>query len=259
MCAMINKLEFITPDWCAPPGVHAVCTTRQGGVSAAPFDALNLATHVQDSIESVHENRRRLRAVLALPAEPFWLNQVHGTNVARASAGIATLPDADAAFTDQPNTVLAILTADCLSVIFARYDGSAVAAAHAGWRGLAAGVLEATLAQFQAPAHDVIAWIGPAIGPAQFEVGADVRSAFTQSNPEDAIGFTASAQPGKYYADLFLLARLRLVRAGVRNINGGGLCTASDPARFFSYRRDHAHTGRMATLIWITPKHPSAG
>lgn len=244
----MNKIELITPDWHAPPGVQACCTTRIGGVSAAPFNTLNLATHVHDSHQSVAENRRRLRAALALPAEPFWLNQVHGTTVAEAGSG--TLPDADAAFTNQPNTVLAILTADCLSVIFASQDGIEIAAAHAGWRGLAAGILEATLAKFQAPPEQIEAWLGPAIGPAFFEVGEDVRHAFVSHHPEDAAGFIPRHLPGKYQADLFQLARLRLKRAGVRAISGGGLCTFSAAARLFSYRRDQGQTGRMATLIW---------
>jgi YfiH family protein len=256
MCVMMNNLALIAPDWCAPPGVQAVCTTRRGGVSAAPFDGLNLGAHVPDDPQAVAENRRRLKAALALPAEPFWLNQVHGTTV--AEAGSCTMPDADAAFTNQANTVLAILTADCLSVVFARKDGLEIAAAHAGWRGLAAGVLEATLAKFSVPAEQIVVWLGPAIGPLFFEVGEEVRHAFVRLNPEDAKGFTATAQPGKYHADLFLLARLRLARAGVGAISGGGLCTASDPARFFSYRRDHGQTGRMATLIWITPPHATA-
>lgn len=248
MCVMTNNIELITPNWCAPPGVHACCTTRLGGVSAAPFNALNLATHVQDAPPAVSENRRRLRATLALPAEPFWLNQVHGTTV--AEAGSCALPDADAAFTHQPDTVLAILTADCLSVVFARQDGGEIAAAHAGWRGLAAGVLEATLAKFQAPPEQIEVWLGPAIGPTFFEVGEDVRHAFVSHHPEDAAGFLPSHLPGKYHADLFQLARLRLQRAGVQAISGGGLCTFSDASRLFSYRRDQGQTGRMATLIW---------
>jgi YfiH family protein len=248
ICVMTNNIELITPNWCAPPGVHACTTTRIGGVSAAPFNALNLATHVHDAPQSVGENRRRLMAALALPAEPFWLNQVHGTTV--ASPGIGTLPDADAAFTNQPDTVLAILTADCLSVVFARKDGGEIAAAHAGWRGLAAGILEATLAKFSVPAEHIEVWLGPAIGPAFFEVGEEVRHAFVSRHLEDAAGFAPSHLPGKYQADLFQLARLRLLRAGVRAISGGGVCTFSEAARLFSYRRDQGHTGRMATLIW---------
>lgn len=249
-CVMMNKIELITPDWQAPPGVQACCTTRTGGVSSAPFDTLNLATHVHDSDLSVRENRRRLHATLALPAEPFWLNQVHGTTVAKL--GSCTLPDADAAYTDQPNTVLAILTADCLSVLFASQDGHEIAAAHAGWRGLAAGVLEATLTQFSAPPERIAVWLGPAIGPAAFDVGEDVRTAFISRHKADAAGFLPSHLPGKYQADLFQLARLRLYRAGIREVSGGGLCTFSDPRRLFSYRRDQGITGRMASLIWTT-------
>ncbi|MGC8697860.1 MAG: peptidoglycan editing factor PgeF [Halothiobacillus sp.] len=245
---MTNNIELIIPNWCAPPGVHACTTTRLGGVSAAPFHTLNLATHVQDAPPSVIENRRRLKAALALPAEPFWLNQVHGITVANPQNG--ALPDADAAFTDQPDTVLAILTADCLSVVFARKDGGEIAAAHAGWRGLAAGILEATLAKFSAPPDQIAVWLGPAIGPAFFEVGEEVRDAFVRRHPADAAGFTPSPIPGKYQADLFQLAQLKLLRAGVRAISGGGRCTFSESDRLFSYRKDQGHTGRMATLIW---------
>ncbi len=248
MCAMTNNLESIPADWLAPPGVHACCTTRMGGVSAAPFDHLNLATHVGDEAQAIAENRQRLRAAFSLPAEPFWLNQVHGVTV--AEAGTSPLPDADAAYTDQPHTVLAILTADCLSVVFASDDGLEIAAAHAGWRGLAAGVLEATVARFTALPARIHVWMGPAIGPTTFEVGEEVRAAFVDAHADEAQGFNPTSVPGKYCADLFILARLRLHRAGVCYINGGGLCTFSDAQRFYSYRRDHGRTGRMATLVW---------
>ncbi len=245
--------EIIKADWSPPSGVHACVTTRSGGVSRPPFDSLNLATHVGDDSLAVAENRTRLRTLLALPSDPLWLNQVHGVAVAderRATSCSDACATADAAYTDQPGVVLAVLTADCLSVAFVSADGQELAVAHAGWRGLASGVLESTLAKFRASHESILAWIGPSIGPQHFEVGAEVRSAFVASWPDAEAAFVPTAEPGKYLADLPALARQRLVRAGVTQIRGGDMCTVSLPERFYSYRRDGGRTGRMATLIW---------
>ncbi|WP_322630094.1 peptidoglycan editing factor PgeF [Halothiobacillus sp.] len=240
---------LIRADWPAPPGVHAVVTTRLGGISASPFDQLNLATHVGDDPAAVTANRARLKTQAGLPSEPRWLNQVHGVIVADG-VGPERLPDADAGYTDQAQVVLSVLTADCLSVVFCSRDGRELAVAHAGWRGLAAGVLAATIARFNAAPAEMMAWIGPAIGPQAFEVGGEVRSAFVDAYAEDAAGFSPSIHPGKYQANLFILAQMSMQRAGIRHIFGGGLCTFSDPQRFYSFRRDAGRTGRMATLAW---------
>lgn len=240
-------LPLIIPDWAVPPGVRAVVTTRVGGGSQAPFDTFNLATHVGDDPRAVEENRRLLREALSLPADPLWLDQVHGIDVCDASRP-ASACRADAAYIDQPGVVLAVLTADCLPVFFVSADGREIGVAHAGWRGLAAGVLEALLDRFAAPPGAIRAWLGPAIGPMAFEVGDEVRAAFLAHAPEAAAAFVLS-RPGHWHADLFLLARQRLAARGVHAVTGGGLCTVSDPARFYSYRRDGV-TGRMASLIW---------
>lgn len=221
-------------------------TTRAGGVSRPPYDSLNLGDHVGDDPAAVAENRRLLRA--HLPAEPKWLKQVHGTAVAHADA-LAAAAEADAAVAFRPGTVCAVLTADCLPVLFCDRQGTRVAAAHAGWRGLSAGVLEATVAAMQCDAGDILAWLGPAIGPQAFEVGGEVREAFVADLPETAAAF-APAGPGKWRADIYRLARLRLARAGVGAVFGGGLCTHTDAERFYSYRRDRV-TGRMAALVWL--------
>lgn len=250
---MAQKVEMIVADWTPPFGVHACVTTRVGGVSLPPFDHLNLATHVGDDPLAVAENRAQLRAQLSLPSDPLWLNQVHGVAVAdqhRAAACADPCITADAAYTDQAGVVLAVLTADCLSVVFASKDGRELAVAHAGWRGLAAGVLESTLAKFKAPPESIQAWLGPAIGPQHFEVGTDVRSAFVASMRGADTAFVPTEAPEKYKADLPLLARQRLMHAGLAQIDGGTLCTASEPWRFYSYRREGGRTGRMATLIW---------
>lgn len=242
------ELGFLRPDWPAPASVQAAVSLRGGGVSPAPFAALNLGDHVGDAPGAVAENRRRLRAALGLPGEPVWLRQVHGTTVARLPAAAAT-PEADACWTSEPGTVCAVLTADCLPVLFCDDQGRHVAAAHAGWRGLAAGVLEQTLRALPVPAERLMAWLGPAIGPRHFEVGAEVRETFLRHDPQAAACFETHGE-GKYRADLDALARRRLRRAGVTRINGGGLCTFSDPARFFSHRRDGV-SGRMASLVWL--------
>lgn len=227
-------------------------TTRQGGVSQKPFASFNPATHVGDDPAAVAENRRLLRAGLraGLPAEPLWLNQVHGSGVASFSApGIPGTPEADAAVARAPGQVCVVLTADCLPVLFCDQEGSVVAAAHAGWRGLASGVLERTLEAMAVPSDRVLAWLGAAIGPDAFEVGPEVRDAFTAQHPKTAKAF----KPGRgdrLIADIYELARQRLAAAGVIRVYGGGLCTLRDSERFYSYRRD-GRTGRMASLIWM--------
>lgn len=244
---MVTALPLIHPDWPAPANVRACVTTRAGGVSLAPYDSLNLGSHVGDDGAAVAENRARLR--VGLPSEPLWLNQVHG--VAVADADIATgVPTADAAVTHHPGRVCAVLTADCLPVLFCDEAGSVVAAAHAGWRGLVGGVLESTVAHMGVPAGSVLAWLGPAIGPHAFEVGAEVRAAFLAADGGAGSAFVPGAREDKWMADLFALARRRLARIGVLRIHGGGICTHADAARFYSYRRDGV-TGRFASMIWL--------
>lgn len=235
----------VTPDWPVPAHVKSLMTTRIGGVSVGPYASLNLGDHVLDDPIAVATNRACLRA--SLPAEPIWLNQVHGTRVVQADSAIG-VPAADASFTNQPDTVCAVLTADCLPVLFCARDGSVVAAAHAGWRGLAAGVLEATVAAIPVPPSEVMAWMGAAIGPAAFEVGSEVRECFIASHAQSATAFSQHQE--KWHANIYTLARIRLNASGVNGVYGGGLCTYTDAARFYSYRRD-GKTGRMATLIWI--------
>jgi YfiH family protein len=230
-----------------PAGVRAGTSTRAGGVSLGPRAALNLAAHVGDDPVAVATNRERLARALDLPGAPRWLSQVHGTAVAGDDAG-ADAPVADAAVTSSPGCVLAVLTADCLPVVFASRDGAAIGIAHAGWRGLAAGVLERTIAALGVPPRDLLAWLGPAIGPAAFEVGAEVRTAFVGVAAADAVAFAPNAR-GRWQADLPLLARLRLERAGLEGISGCKLCTHADPERFYSHRRDPL-CGRQATLVW---------
>jgi YfiH family protein len=241
--------SFLTPDWPAPPNVHAAFSLRSGGVSAAPFDSLNLGTHVGDDPERVGENRRLIGAALALPAPPRWLAQVHGTHVLEADPAAPGRPEtADAVVVRHPGAVAAIQVADCLPVLFAAADGRAVAAAHAGWRGLAAGVLEATLQTLGEPADGLLTWLGPAIGPEHFEVGDEVRAAFVQHDRDAARAFAANAR-GRWQCDLVQLARRRLQALGVRQVYGGHWCTFADPTRFFSYRRE-GRCGRMGAFIW---------
>jgi YfiH family protein len=239
---------MIFPDWPSPARVRAVSTTRSGGVSLRPYDSLNLAGHVGDAAAAVHENRRRLRLQLELPAEPAWLNQVHGTRVVDA-ASCAQHPTADASFTRRSGAVCVVMTADCLPVLFCDRGGSAVAAAHAGWRGLAAGVLEATVDALGIQPEQLLAWLGPAIGPAAFEVGTDVRDHFVAQRADAATAFVACPN-GQWLADLYELARIRLRAAGVNGIYGGGWCTYTDRERFYSFRRERT-TGRSASLIWL--------
>jgi YfiH family protein len=239
--------QWLEPDWPAPPGVRVISTLREGGVSEGRYASLNLGDHVGDNAERVAENRQRLSRAALLPAKPSWLQQVHGVAVADLDQPDLALP-ADAAITRQRGRVCAILTADCLPIMLAAVSGDVVAAAHAGWRGLAGGVLESTMKALGLPGEQVQAWLGPAIGVAHFEVGAEVREVFLVGNEAAEAAFQPNAR-GRFMADLALLARLRLERLGVRRIYGGTECTYADPQRFFSHRRDGA-TGRQATLIW---------
>jgi YfiH family protein len=238
--------DWIVPDWPAPAGVHALVTTRAGGVSVGPYASMNLATHVGDDAAAVAENRRRLRD--RLPTEPRWLTQVHGTLVVDAG-GASPDTQADAALARGKGVVCAVLTADCLPVLLCDENGTAVAVAHAGWRGLAGGVLEAAVQAMGVPPVRLMAWLGPAIGPQAFEVGAEVRAAFLAQVSEAGAAFAPKAN-GKWLADLYRLAEQRLNAVGVARIFGGGFCTYHEAERFYSFRREKT-TGRMASLIWM--------
>lgn len=249
---------FLPAEWPAPPAVQAFTTLRHGlGTSQAPFDSFNLGLRAGDDVEAVRSNRELLATRAGLPSAPRWLRQVHGIRVERfdspapAPADAASEPEADASVTATPGTVLAILTADCLPVLFCARNGREVAGAHAGWRGLAAGVLEATLAAMRTPPDGLIAWLGPAAGPQRYEVGVEVYDAFVAQDWGAGDAFT-STRPHHWHVDLYALARRRLQAAGMApaDIHGGNLCTISEPQRFYSHRRDQ-RTGRMASLIWM--------
>ena len=243
-------LKFITPNWPAPPQVRAYTTTRYGGCSAPPFDGFNLADHVGDEAGAVAANRTALIKTLKLPSEPVWLKQVHGIQTLSANHNNTNCV-ADAALATEYGQVCVVLTADCLPVLFCDRAGEKVAAAHAGWRGLAGGVLEATVQHLDVPASDILVWLGPAIGPYAFEVGDEVREAFLDFSPQAASAFKPS-RDGHWLADLYLLARQRLAQQGIMAVYGGGFCTYTEIERFYSYRRDKI-TGRLATLIYRLP------
>jgi len=265
------NLDWLTPNWPAPAGVRALSTWRTGGVSEGPYASLNLGDHVGDAPQAVAENRRRLRFAAGLPAEPIWLRQVHGIGVADldhaprnarnarnagevGEAGCAgeagQRPGQDAAFTRRADRICAILTADCLPILLAARDGSAVAAVHAGWRGLAGGVIGATVAALGLPPGELIAWLGPCIGPERYEVGAEVRAALLARQPDASLAFTANTS-GRFRTDLVRIAKIQLAGLAVAAVHSADQCTHSDRARYFSHRRD-AQTGRQATLIWRT-------
>jgi purine-nucleoside/S-methyl-5'-thioadenosine phosphorylase / adenosine deaminase len=242
--------EVIIPDWPAPANIKALQTTRGGGYSQAPYDSLNFGDHVGDDPMAVAKNRQSLR----LPSEPVWLQQVHGIEVVLAEQA-ACLPSADATVSFHTGAVCAVMTADCLPVLLCDRAGTVVAAVHAGWRGLADGVIEAAVTKMQVAPDSLMAWLGPAIGPQAFEVGDDVKHAFVTHDAAAESAFTpvahsSSSDEQKYLADIYLLARQRLNALGIIDIYGGGLCTYNDSERFFSFRRD-GKTGRMATLIWM--------
>ena len=250
----MNDGTLLFVDWPALPGVHAVTTLRHGiGASQPPFDSFNLGNrHAADGDDpaTVERNRQLLIEHARLPSAPHWLKQVHGVDAMRFETGSnGDEAIADASVTSTPGVVLAILTADCLPVVFAADDGREVAAAHAGWRGLAAGVLEATVAAMRTPPDRVVAWLGPAAGPQAYEIGEEVFRAFVDREPTSVAAFVET-RPGHWRVDLYALARRRLAQAGVTRVHGGDRCTISEPQHFFSHRRD-ARTGRMATLVWF--------
>ena len=246
----MEKIKIISAQWSAPKHVRALTTTRMGGVSPAPYENFNLGDHVGDDAHAVHMNRAVFRQAMRLPSNPVWLKQVHGTNIVNAAA-IAADADitADGAYTDKPGVVLAVLTADCLPIFLCDRNGTEVAIVHAGWRGLAAGVIEAGIRATGAPCAHLLAHLGPGIGPQSYEVGDEVRQEFVRHDSEAARAFAAVAE-GKWLADMYELARMRLHSFGVTEITGGQYCTYRDKDKFFSYRRDGV-TGRMVSAIWI--------
>ena len=238
------KEDWLKADWPAPEWVKTCVTTRQDGCSQGPFKGFNLGTHVGDDLNHVLANRAELGRLVG--CRMAWLEQTHSTDVVEATPGL--VEEADASWTGETDVACVIMTADCLPVLFCDRQGTRVAAAHAGWRGLAAGILEETVAALGVPAQDLLVWLGPAIGPQAFEVGPEVKSIF--GSAAAAACFKPSPNPGRYLADLYQLARLRLQALGVDAIYGGGLCTVDDPTRFYSYRRD-GQTGRFASLVWL--------
>lgn len=238
-------MNWIKPEWPAPSNVHAATTLRTGGVSTGRYASLNPALHVNDRPGNVETNRMCIKQMLDLPKDPVWLQQVHGKHVVRADQ-VSMPVQADASVTEREGVVCAVLTADCLPVLFSALDGSKIAVAHAGWRGLLAGVIEETLKAIDD--HELLVWLGPAIGPQCFEVGSEVRQAYVQKSTQFAHAFRELTD-NKWLADIYLLTKLTLWQHGIENIYGGSFCTVSDEERFFSYRRD-GETGRMATLIW---------
>lgn len=255
-------MSLLEAEWPAPTSIRAFTSLRHGaGQSVVPFDSFNLGNMRAsdgDAVDAVASNRAELVRRTGMPSTPHWLRQVHGTCVLRVDAALADAwtpeqqePEADAAVTSVPGAVLAVLSADCLPVLFTAADGREVGAAHAGWRGLADGVLERTVAVMHTPANRLSAWLGPAAGPETYEVGAEVFEAFVAADPEAADAFVVT-RPGHWNVDLYTLARRKLAAVGVNQVYGGGLCTISDSARFFSHRRDR-RSGRMASVIWIEP------
>lgn len=236
---------WLTPDWPAPARVRACVTTRADGVSLPPYDSFNLGDHVDDNPAAVASNRLKLTTTLG--CQPAWLSQVHGIRVVEADP--ARVETADASWSQTPGIASLVMTADCLPALFCNRDGTRVAAAHAGWRGLANGVLEATVDALATPADQILVWLGPAIGPDAFEVGPEVRDAFIAQHAEADAAFRPSANAGRYLADIYALARIRLAARGITAVHGGGFCTVSDP-RFYSYRRA-SRTGRFASLVWL--------
>ena len=242
------KPNFIQPDWPVPKQVKAFVTNRRGGVSQSPYASFNLAEHVEDDPEAVKTNRAILQQSLQLPAEPVWLEQVHSSRVIDAGQSQLSLK-ADASFTSQQEVICVVMTADCLPVLICNRRGTKVAAAHAGWRGLEAGVIEKTIEAMQEDADDLLVWLGPAIGPDAFEVGDEVKRAFEQHDADASKAFKPS-NSGRWLADIYELAKQRLEKININHVYGAGFCTFTDKKQFYSYRRD-GKTGRMASLIWI--------
>jgi YfiH family protein len=241
----LSRAEFIIPNWPAPTNVKAIQTTRLGGYSVAPYGSLNLGLHVHDDDSAVAKNRQLLSGYL--PSEPVWLNQVHGIEAVDAAKSLC-VQDADASFSKNKNVVCVTMTADCLPVLLCNKQGTAVASIHAGWRSLCDGVIEATIKAIGEEPKNLMAWLGPAIGPHAFEVGAEVREAFIAKDPQAEQAFKSASD--KWLGDLYVIAKQRLNKLGVIEIYGGGECTYSDSSQYFSFRRDGV-TGRMATMVWF--------
>lgn len=243
-------MTFIRPDWPAPRHIHAYTSLRQGGVSKKPYDTFNLAHHVGDAAEDVNANRQHLMQQLQLKNDPLWINQTHSTIVLPATAHHRG-QEADASYTHEPHQACVVLTADCLPILMCDQQGTVVAAIHAGWRGLAAGIVENTVQALQTPVDQLLVWLGPAISQANFEVGEDVKHAFVSKNPEAILAFKPN-NAHKWQADLYALARLQFKKLGITRLYGGQFCTFADKERLYSYRRDGKNTGRMATLIYFS-------
>jgi polyphenol oxidase len=241
----MNNKHWLKPDWPVPENIRAATTLRTGGMSQGGYANLNPAAHVGDNPELVNQNRQIIKTMLNLPSEPVWLNQTHSNRAIKAIA-TDTLQQADASYTDQPGVVCAVMTADCLPLLVCSSDGTEIAAIHAGWRGLLDGVIDNTINALQN--KDLLVWLGPAIGPERFEIGAEVRTAYLAKNAGYAPAFKQHGQD-KWLADIYQLARINLATLGISKVYGGGFCTITDHERFYSYRRDQV-TGRMATLIW---------
>jgi len=246
------SIACIEANWSGPANIRAMTTTRGGGVSAKPYDSLNLGLHVGDDLDAVMENRRRIESQLTLPSSPRWLKQSHGVAIADLDqpAELHTVIEADGAWTATAGVVVAVLTADCLPVVICNASGTQLAVVHAGWRGLAAGILDSAIARFD-PKTRLHAWLGPAIGPDAFEVGEEVRQAFIDQDAHNASAFVKNAAPDKWLADLYSLASRALSQLGDVSVSGGQHCTVSESTHFHSHRRDGVRSGRMATLAWI--------
>jgi len=245
------KSSLIIPDWPAPGNIQALSTTRKGGYSLPPYEGLNLGLHVKDQAETVAKNREYLIEIAKLPSSPYWLDQNHSAHVIPSTKWQKNI-QADAIFSSTPHHICTIMTADCLPILLCNHQGTMVAAIHAGWRGLAAGIIEQTVIQFSCLPSDIMAWFGPAIGSKQFEVGSEVYDAFCQRSPSAKHAFEQTDST-HYLADIYLLASQHLNKLGIHNIFGGHFCTVTEQQRFFSYRREGI-TGRMASMIWIEPK-----
>lgn len=249
---MNRNNNYICPNWPAPSTIKAYTSTRTYGYSAAPFDQFNLALHVEDDPGVVQKNRHKLIKELGLPHEPVWLRQVHGINVINVHDCSDSKPKADAAFAREPNQVCVVLTADCLPVLLCDADGQEVAAIHAGWQGLLAGVIDSTIESLSTPPENILAWLGPAIGPQSFEINEKIRDDYISRDKNNEAAFQLRDQ--SWYGDLYKLARINLNRYGITRVSGGNFCTYQDNRRFYSYRRAKGKTGRMASLIWIQPQ-----
>lgn len=242
---LLNKMTWIKPEWPVASNIHAAVTLRTGGLSAGAFESMNPALHVNDNAETVLKNRQIISQMLNLPSEPVWLEQIHSNRIICADKSLP-LEQADASYTDQAEVVCVVMTADCLPILLANRDGVEIAAIHAGWRGLLSGVISNSVARFNS--GQVIAWLGPAIGPDRFEVGNEVKSAFITKSDKFKTAFKQISQD-KYLADIYQLAKMELAMLGINQVYGGGFCTVTDEQRFYSYRRN-GETGRMATMIW---------